>query len=109
MQAVACLSSVRRSSASLDQESGHAAMSLDELPVGGDGVATPPPVWDAGLSHIDKVTLASKMTQDNHKSRVEFMRFAYASQGLEIVAGRIRAVRTAEEVKHLMEGSCVSA
>ena len=61
------------------------------------------------MSHVGKVTLASRLTQDNKTKRIEFMKHACASQGLEIVCAKIKAVRTAEEVKNLMEGSTVSA
>lgn len=65
--------------------------------------------WDAGMSRLDKVALASQMTQQNKKSRVMHMELVCAKQGLEIVEAQLKAVRSPEEVKNLMESNQVSA
>ena len=110
MQATACLYSAPSSSST----SGPSTTPLEELPVELPagfqiGPRATSSEWGAGMSHVGKVTLASRLTQDNKTKRIKFMKHACASQGLEIVCAKIKAVRTAEEVKHLMEGSTVSA
>jgi len=97
------------SSSVCDQQSGSATIPLDEPESEAEKLPALPVQWDQGMSRIDKVTLASQLTQTNKASRLEFMRSASAAQGFEIVAAQFHAVRTAEAVKNLMEGSRESA
>ena len=114
MQATACLYSRPSSSAMDDHTSGSATTPPEELEAKlPDGFQMGPKSSSrdssTSINHVDKVSLASKLTQENKTKPIEFMKHACARQGLEIVCANIKAVRTAEEVKNWMEGSCVSA
>ena len=105
LRAVACMCSAPHHRPMCEDQSDSAIILLDKPPLEAEGLPAAPAAWDAGMTQIDKVTLAASLTQANKTTRLEFMRSACANQGLEIVSGRLHAVRTAEEVKNLMEGS----
>lgn len=96
------------SSAMPAQQSSPSKIPVDESPAG-FAVDSSSCAWDDGMSRTDKVALASTMTKNNKKSRVKHMELASARQGLEIVEAQIKAVRSPEEIKNLMESSQVAA
>ena len=85
----------------------------DSVPVASTGQAMPLLTWDGvpvpisweHMTDIAKTAEAARLTKDNHRARITSTKRNCVSQGNELCTSVITAVRTADEIVRLMDGT----